>query len=171
MPTLPTYFHRPCWDYYTDDQGAQTTNRNGLQSVWSLSKVETRKDNCHAIAIAAPPCMYLVMWLTGWLLGLFFLRLVTAAWAHNIGLISTKVSEWQKVIYSSRFLKCFCVVNLNHSSTCRSAPTKHLVTPCSWLVKNNITESFVRQHQSEFYFSRVRTSVVAIFKLIDYLYS
>ena len=72
LPTLPTYFHRPCWDYYTDDQGAQTTNRNGLQSVWSLSKVETRKDNCHAIAIAAPPCMYLVMWLTGWLLGFFF---------------------------------------------------------------------------------------------------
>ena len=102
LPTLPTYFHRPCWDYYTDDQGAQTTNRNGLQSVWSLSKVETRKDNCHAIAIAAPPCMYLVMWLTGWLLGLFFLRLVTAAWAHNIGLISTKVSEWQKVIHFSR---------------------------------------------------------------------
>ena len=98
LPTLPIYFHHPCWDYYTDDQGAQTTNRNGLQSVWSLSKVETRKDNCHAIAIAAPPCMYLVMWLTGWLLGLFFLCLVTAAWAHNIGLISTKVSEWQKVI-------------------------------------------------------------------------
>ena len=59
MPLLAPISIRPLNATATDDQGAQTTNRNGLQSVWSLSKVQTRKDNlklvvCDGLAWVCP---------------------------------------------------------------------------------------------------------------------